>query len=189
MAESNKRKSPVGPFRPQLQLCLTVFHTGKLRLAGKSGSAVVCRCGCNCLNLFSKHLFRASCMPNRTLATGIRGINCTWHSRETSIWWEKADVTESILRVGGVHWAKGQRAPASLHRILWCAWICIVDHGDGCVVAVRHTEAQDFSWVWKNLLHTSKGASLGKDGLCQNPDKGRMHGDLRNRSQSSQLSA
>lgn len=131
MVEPNKRKSPVGPFRPQLQLCLAVFHTGKLRATGKSGPAMVCRCGCNCPNLFSKHLFRISCMPNRALASGIQGINCTWHSEGTSIWWwDKADVTETWRCA---HGARRQRALASPHRMFRCAWIRIVEHDDGCM--------------------------------------------------------
>lgn len=180
MVEPNKRKSPVGPFRPQLQLCLAVFHTGKLRATGKSGSAMVCRCGCNCPNLFSKHLFRISCMPNRALASGIQGINCTWHSEGTSIWWwDKADVTET--------WRCVRTGPESNSLTSQDVLMCMDMHRGArwwlYGEAMRHTEAQNFPQVWYNLLHTHNvrtGVGLGKKGLCQNTGKGCMHGDPRN---------
>lgn len=186
MVEPNKRKSPVGPFRPQLQLCLAVFHgntafTGKLRATGKSGSAMVCRCGYNCPNLFSKHLFRISCMPDRALASGIQGTNCGT-VKELPF----DDGTRQMWLRHGRVCARGQRTESislTSQEVLMCMdthrgarwW----PYGE----AMRHTEAQNFPPVWYNVLHTHNvrtGVGLGKKGLCQNTGKGCMHGDPRN---------
>lgn len=153
-------KIPLGPLRAQLQLCLTVFHPGKLRWTGKSGSVMVCRCGHNCLNLFSKHLFGAYCMPNSPLATGIRGINCTWHHWGTCSWWEKADVTVSVLRDEGMLWSMGEWRKVTSNSFTGCSDVRALYRGPWWQMGKHRTLEFDIN---KSILQHEKRSPLGKE--------------------------
>lgn len=70
MAEpNNKRKSPEGSLRPQLQLCFHRISYLKAENQQENQALPCCVDGAKTINLFSKHLFGAYYMPSSVRAT------------------------------------------------------------------------------------------------------------------------